>query len=183
MAKPNYTRYIVLGMLSTGPMTGYGIRKCVKELFSYLWDVGYGQIYPMLSRLEREGSATMRLELAGKGPVRKVYCITARGRDDLQRWLDGPETGEYELLRKMCFGSLIAPDAMAMKLRSYADKRGRDIAMMEAFLNGSGPGPEYGPNAPFYRLISELGLAYFREERAWCDRSIQLLSDHANDPQ
>lgn len=179
MPKVNYTRYIILGMLSSGPMTGYDIRKYVKELFSYMWDISYGQIYPMLSRLEREGLATMTVEASDKGPARKVYDITRRGRKVLRKWLDGPETKEYELLLKMCFGSQMDAGLIAEKLEAYGRKRDEDIRLMEGFIRDFGEGQAYGPNAPFYRLITELGLAYFKEEKAWCCRSIEMLADDA----
>jgi DNA-binding PadR family transcriptional regulator len=177
MAKANYTKYVILGMLSTGPMTGYEIRKYVKELFSYVWDISYGQIYPMLSRLAREGLATMSVESSARGPERKVYEITARGKEDLQKWLVGPETKEYELLLKMCFGSQMDPRLIVEKLDAYRRKRDEEIDLMVRFLEEFGDGQAYGRNAPYYRMITELGLAYFREEKAWCSKSIDMLKD------
>jgi hypothetical protein len=123
----------------------------------------------------------MRVEPSDKGPARKVYWISEKGRRNLQKWLDGPETKEYELLLKMCFGSMIRPGLMEEKLKAYAEKRDNDIALMEEFMKGFGGGQEYGPNALYYLLITELGLAYFKEERAWCSRSIGRLRRDAGD--
>ncbi len=33
----------------------------------------------------------------------------------------------------------------------------------------------YGPNAPYLKLITILGLSYFEEEVKWCDQAIALL--------
>lgn len=179
MTRVNYAKYIVLGMLSSGPMSGYEIRKYVKELFSYMWDISYGQIYPTLSRLEEGGLATMREESSGKGPGRKVYGITEAGRKELRAWLKSPETKEYELLLKMCFGSELEPGVLAEKLEAYARKREGEIALMEQWLAELGEGQLYGPNAPYYRMITELGLAYFREEAEWCKASVKKITESA----
>ena len=50
MPKINYTKYIILGLLSGGPMTGYEIRRWVKDMMSYVWDIGYGQYIPHYRR-------------------------------------------------------------------------------------------------------------------------------------
>jgi DNA-binding PadR family transcriptional regulator len=175
MTRVNYTKYIILGMLGSGPMSGYEIRKYVKELFSYMWDIGYGQIYPMLSRLEREGMATMEEAPSGRGPNRKVYGITEAGRKELRAWLRSPEKKEYELLLKMCFGIEMEPGMLAEKLEAYAHKREGEIALMEQWLGELGDGQPYGPNTPYYRMITKLGLAYFKEEAEWCGESIETI--------
>jgi PadR family transcriptional regulator AphA len=176
LTRVNYTKYIILGMLSSGPMSGYEIRKYVKELFSYMWDISYGQIYPMLSRLEGERLATMRVASSGKGPDRKVYEITEAGRKELRSWLKSPEKKEYELLLKMCFGSEMEAGLLAEKLESYSRKREEEARLMEQWLADFGDGQPYGPNAPYYRMITMLGLAYFKEEIEWCKESIKKLN-------
>lgn len=177
MTRINYTKFIILGMLSSGPMTGYEIRKYVRELFSYMWDISYGQIYPMLSRLESEGLATMRAASSGKGPNRKVYEITEAGRKELRSWLRSPEKKEYELLLKMCFGSEMDAGLLAEKLKAYSRKREGEILLMEQWLDEFGDGRPYGPNAPYYRMITMLGLSYFKEEVEWCKGSIKMLKN------
>jgi DNA-binding PadR family transcriptional regulator len=175
MPRLNYTKYIILGLLSSAPMSGYEIRKTVKAIFIYLWDVSYGQIYPMLARLEREGLATMEVVRSGKGPEKKVYDITDKGRNVLKAWLEGPETKEYELMLKLCFGSQIEPSLLINKLEAYGKKRGSEIIEMEKWLGEIGDGTAYGPNGPFYMLITRLGLEYFKEEKAWCKASTDML--------
>lgn len=175
MTGVNYTKYIILGMISSGPMSGYDIRKYVKELFSYIWDIGYGQIYPMLSRLEQEGMAVMSEAPSGRGPNRKVYEITDKGTKELRSWLKSPEKKEYELLLKMCFGSEMEPGMLAEKLEAYARKREGEIALIEQWLGGLGDGQPYGPNTPYYRMVTKLGLAYFKEEAEWCKEPVKTI--------
>ncbi len=175
MARVNYAKYVILGMLSCGPMTGYEMRRWAKELLSYIWDISYGQIYPALSLLERTGLATMVEEKSDGGRVRKVYNITDRGLEELRGWLRSPETKEYELILKMCFGSQFSPGDLIKKLEDYSRKREGEIPLMEQWLQDLESGPVFGPNTPYYLMITQLGLLYFKHEKEWCAQSIEIL--------
>jgi len=173
--KINYARYIVLGMLSCGPMTGYEMKRWVKEALSYMWDISYGQIYPTLALLERSGLATMDEETSGGGRTRKVYQITDKGLEELRSWLRGPETKEYELLLKMCFGDQMPQDELIAKLAAYRQKREEEIVLMEHWAKDLENGPVFGPSTPYYHMITRLGLSYFTNEVEWCRESIDML--------
>ncbi len=175
MVRVNYAKYVILGLLSGGPMTGYEMRKWAKEMLSYIWDIGYGQIYPTLSLLERDGLATMSRDISDGGRVRKVYSITDSGLEELQSWLKGPETKEYELILKMCFGSQLEPGVLIKKLEDYSRKREDEILVMEQWLSGLDGSPVPGPNTPYYTMITRLGLMYFKYEKEWCARSIDMI--------
>lgn len=175
MVKINYAKYIVLGLLSCGPMTGYEMKRWVKEFLTYIWDISYGQIYPTLALLEQEGLATLNQEKTGGGRARKVYSITDEGLKELQAWLRGPETREYELLLKMCFGSLLPPEEMIAKLEGYGRKREQELPVMEQWLKTLESGPVMGANTPYYLLITRFGFSYFQVEKEWCQQSIETL--------
>ena len=46
---------VVLGLLAHGPRSGYDIKAAVDRSTRFFWAASYGQIYPELRRLEREG--------------------------------------------------------------------------------------------------------------------------------
>ncbi|WP_424356660.1 PadR family transcriptional regulator [Methanocella sp. MCL-LM] len=180
MAKTNYAKYIVLGMLSCGPMTGYEMKSWVKEALSYIWDISYGQIYPTLALLEKNKLATMVEEHSAGGRSRKVYQITDKGLDELRAWLRAPETKEYELLLKMCFGNELAPDELIRKLEAYRQKREEEIRAMEEWADALEKGPSFGPSTSYFGMINRLGMAYFREEISWCTESVDMLKKSGN---
>jgi len=68
----------ILGALMRGERYGYAL---VKELAA-LPGVGVaeGSVYPLLSRLKRQGLVTTRLEESSEGPARKYYRLTDGGR-------------------------------------------------------------------------------------------------------
>jgi len=176
MAKTNYAKYVIMGLLSGCPMTGYDIRKWADECLKYLlMDMSYGQIYPILNQLERDGLATVAVGSAGKRPESKTYRLTEKGLETITAWIRSPDTKEYDVLLKMCFGSLISTDEMIGKLKAYRQKREAELAIMDRYLADAGDETVYGPNALYMSMITMLGITYFKDEVAWCKDAITLL--------
>ncbi len=67
----------ILGALRHGERYGYAL---VKELVAVPGiGVSEGSIYPLLSRLKRQGLVTTRLEESSEGPARKYYRLSESG--------------------------------------------------------------------------------------------------------
>jgi PadR family transcriptional regulator, regulatory protein AphA len=85
---------ILLGLLRT-PATGYEVKQSFDTIFSHIWAAELSQIYRTLKRLEEEGCLKSRAEPSEKGPERRKYEITAKGRKRLRAWLaGGPQVGD-----------------------------------------------------------------------------------------
>jgi PadR family transcriptional regulator PadR len=50
--------------------------------------VSEGSIYPLLSRLQKQGLIEGYLVQSNEGPARKYYRMSGRGRETLERWRD-----------------------------------------------------------------------------------------------
>src|SRR5262245_49451326 len=88
------TAYVILGMLSWKPMSGYDIKAAVDGSTRFFWAASYGQIYPELRRLADAGLIESEDGSQG-GRRRTVFRITGAGRDQLRSWLAiEPETFE-----------------------------------------------------------------------------------------
>jgi PadR family transcriptional regulator PadR len=48
--------------------------------------VGYGTVYPLMSRLRRDGLVSQHVEASPSGPPRKVFDVSAAGRQALSEW-------------------------------------------------------------------------------------------------
>jgi PadR family transcriptional regulator PadR len=48
--------------------------------------VGYGTVYPLMSRLRRQGLVEERTEPSPSGPPRKVFSVSPAGRAALAEW-------------------------------------------------------------------------------------------------
>src|SRR3954453_20245637 len=88
------TAYVILGMIRTGPRSGYEIKALVDGSTRFFWAASYGQIYPELKRLSEAG-LVKGVEAPTGGRRRTVYEITADGEAELKSWLQArPETYE-----------------------------------------------------------------------------------------
>ena len=68
----------ILQALSAAEWYGYALVKALVAVPGV--GVAEGSIYPLLSRLKRQGLVTTRLEESSEGPARKYYSATAEGR-------------------------------------------------------------------------------------------------------
>ncbi|MBC7253151.1 MAG: helix-turn-helix transcriptional regulator [Actinobacteria bacterium] len=89
----------ILFLLSRGPAHGYELLQRMEEvpLPGPLPDVG--AVYRKLRSMEEEGLVTSRWTAAEKGPQRKVYRLTPRGRKRLALWAEAIR-GRVTLLRR-----------------------------------------------------------------------------------
>src|SRR5256712_12385581 len=105
--RANTSRYAILGVLSRRPMSGYDVKNPSDRSIAHFGSQGYGQIYPILTRLAAEGLAERRRERQRGKPDRHVYSLTSKGRAELLRWLALParlEPVRSELLLKLFLG-------------------------------------------------------------------------------
>jgi DNA-binding PadR family transcriptional regulator len=95
---------VVLALLAKEPAYGYQLRARLQQALGPAGDtMNAGQIYVTLSRLEKAGQVTCERE-AGlpDRPDRKVYALTAAGRQRVAGWLadvswPGPGLAEFHL--------------------------------------------------------------------------------------
>lgn len=72
----------VLNAISAGKIYGYDIVRKLRAVDGLV--ISEGTIYPILSRLKREGLVSTAIEESSQGPARKYYQLTDQG----QRHLD-----------------------------------------------------------------------------------------------
>jgi PadR family transcriptional regulator PadR len=76
---------IVLHLLASGEAYGYEIVSKLTAETNGALEVTDGTLYPVLYRLERAGSVTVRWETPERGVPRKYYRLTGAGREELAR--------------------------------------------------------------------------------------------------
>jgi PadR family transcriptional regulator PadR len=72
----------ILNVIGQGRIYGYDIVRRLRDIEALV--VREGTIYPILSRLKRDGLVRTTLEESSEGPARKYYELTRRG-DELLR--------------------------------------------------------------------------------------------------
>lgn len=130
------TGFVILGILASGgDLSGYEIRQWIEQAIGFFWSESFGQIYPELKRLAKEGFVKP-LAAEGQGRDVKRYRITAAGRSALRKWLDAPPVAERprnELLLKVFFGASADPAAV----RSFIEEAGAQAARRLEALKGA----------------------------------------------
>lgn len=81
--------YLVLGVLSFGPQTGYSII-LMFEMDYWRGSTSPGSVYPILKRLEQSGIIEGEVEMVHEARSRKMYQLTNDGEDLLDEWLNAP---------------------------------------------------------------------------------------------
>jgi PadR family transcriptional regulator PadR len=67
-----------------GPLHGYGIVKRIEQISGGAFDVNQGTLYPVLLRLEQEGSISSEWGASENNRKARFYRLTRSGRKELE---------------------------------------------------------------------------------------------------
>lgn len=114
------TSYVVLGLLEeVGPATPYDLKQFAQLSVFNFWSVPHTQLYTECERLAEAGLLSERREESGRR--RRIYKLTATGRQTLDKWRAEPTDRLYE-----------ARDPGTVKLFFGADPEDLGEAQVEA---------------------------------------------------
>jgi PadR family transcriptional regulator PadR len=88
----------ILNVIGRGRVYGYDIVRQLREIDALV--MREGTIYPILSRLKRDGLVRTSLEESPTGPARKYYELTRRGQqllEEMNRYWDTLSRGMSDL--------------------------------------------------------------------------------------
>jgi PadR family transcriptional regulator, regulatory protein AphA len=169
------TAYVILGMVSREPRSGYEIKAAVDNTTRFFWAASYGQIYPELKRLAEAG--LIKGVDASQGDRKRTrYAITADGRAELKDWLrKPPETAEMreEGLLKLFFSGVLKPAEAVETLRTMRQRR---LELTERLRSLEPAKAEAQPEDPFPLMVLRAGVEFNEWFADWCERmEAQLL--------
>jgi DNA-binding PadR family transcriptional regulator len=164
---------VILGMLALGePRSGYDIKAIVDRSTRFFWAASYGQIYPELRRLERQGLIEGKDSPTG-GRRRRVYRLTAAGRRALIDWLLGRElTIELrdESLLRLFFADALPREQALLLLEGRRRGHEEYLDVLRAIDARPGEDP------PFVDLVLRWGLDFNEWGARWCEEQLERLS-------
>jgi len=166
-------------MLSVGLETGYAMKKHVEGNLSHFWQESYGQIYPVLRRLEDEGMVRRRKSAATPGPRRNAYLLTARGERELRGWLaEAPELPipRMELLLKLSFGERADAGVCIEHVREHRTMCERDLELFDEMEPPLEAAALAHRNVAFGLLTLRYGRLLREAELRWCDEAVGRLA-------
>jgi len=171
----NRSQHAVLGLLATGPRTGYEVQRDVTEILGHFWRESDGQVYPELARLSHEGLAERVDESERRGRRRYRYHITEDGLEQLAEWLGQPVVPtppRHELLLKLFFGRHARRGDLPRVLADYrksAQEAHDRLKQVAASVKAQSPDD---PDLDWWLLTIDFGLRSLRAVLEWCDEAI-----------
>lgn len=178
MTKDNTTKYILLGLLSHEPMSGYDMKKRIDGMIRPFWNVGYGQIYPTLNGLEEEGLVKKEISETSKGPTRNVYAITSTGTEQLEKWLLLPEEREYtryEILLKLFFGGKLNPAVSMQRIEAFQTQHEQDLKILDMYGENLKQVMGRDPDHLNYYMTVRFGQYVYKAYLDWAKEALAIL--------
>lgn len=177
MARVKQTEMAVLGALSVQPMTGYAVREAIRDVLGHFWSESFGQIYPALTALHREGFIERR---DGARPGASTYALTAAGRDRLLTLLQQPENpppARNGLMLRLFFGRTLGVDACrALIQQANADAR-QQLTSYQAIRAELDSEVESAEHRPYWLLTVAAGEFSARAAIAWSEEALVALEE------
>jgi DNA-binding PadR family transcriptional regulator len=183
--------YVLLGLLSLRPWTGYELTQQVRHSLAHVWPASEANLYREQQRLVGLGWAEVTAEAAGRERTRKRYTITAAGRAALTDWLatpPAPPSMEIESMLRVWFADAGTPAQFADAMRHAADDAraslDRVVTVFAQYLEGEGGFPQRAHlNAIVGEMVADLfGLIEFRcRQLATETESWQTTAGHGLD--
>ena len=171
MAQTQKTRYAILGALTVFPMSGYDIKKWIKDTTGGFWAESSGRVYPVLSEMLREKFVTCNLTQSVGKRCKKTYTITAKGKAVLKAWLakpPQPPVSRDELRLKLFYGKNLTK---AQYLKHTLEQQKNMQQRLKHYLKLQAHIKTAHNDIPdsFYWLLTIKGAIYHtRAELAWC---------------
>ncbi len=167
--------FAILSLIAEQPRYGYQIEGVIETRGMRDWtDVGFSSIYYLLNKLEKDGLIESRLDPgSGRGPSRKVYHLTAGGR---QAWyaaqleaLSTPEPCHPALQIALSNLPAVAPQEAVSALQIYHAR----LQELQAYLDRRHQ--EQSP-LPFHvQAMFDLSQSLLQAQARWIAGFIQQL--------
>jgi DNA-binding PadR family transcriptional regulator len=171
-------KYASLGLLHYTDMHGYRIKEHIEQNFGHMWSINFGQIYPNLKSLHNDELIRMTkvAQNGQKGPPRKLYSITQKGKEAFAQWLDtSPEKPmllrDPFLMKFVFFGfgdakrSLEMIDDQIKQYKNDLDRRKNNLKRWE-------------DSGTYVRLTTELGANLNEMFLKWLKHSKKEILAH-----
>jgi len=172
------TANALLGLLTLKPMSGYDIRALTERSIGHFWSESYGQIYPGLRLLEKEGLVEKMTKQSAGRPEKNVFSLTRDGRERLKAWLDLPPVHEVprsELLLKLFFGHHAPEGANLRHIEAVRDAHQQGVEIyktMERRLKLEEAGD---PQLPYWLMTLSFGRHRSQALVDWANESLDQL--------
>lgn len=176
--------HVLLGMLAE-PASGYELKQQFELSMRHFWYAELSQIYPALARLEKRGMLTSKNAPSDKGPRKKVYTRTEKGRKELQSWLaEGPvlRTERLAFLTQLFFLDEIPGPARIDFMRTLRDDFADRLEELKGIeRNWAAEDPRFPDDLPDDEFVKHMtlrsGLKKYAVMVEWCEECLARMEE------
>ncbi|WP_391207276.1 PadR family transcriptional regulator [Psychrobacillus sp. L4] len=175
-------KYGMLGLLSKWEATGYDIKKEFDSFMSIFWHTHLSQIYPELSKLEKEKLIESRMIPQDGKPDKKLYSITDEGRQELSYWLETPPESpnvKDSFLMQTFFMDNLSAKEVIFQLKHYQKQREARLKKLKHTLYEKWQqikeNEKFSSRILMSSVVLKRGLEQEEEYILWCKRTIELV--------
>lgn len=173
-------KYLILGLLSLQPMSGYDLGRAFANSVTHLWHADQSQIYRTLARLGDSGAIDTTVIPQDGKPDRKVHELTEAGRAELAAWLGSPleeQQSKEPFLARLFFA---APLGVAAVLELLTEREAQVRSVLDTL--GAIEAPPGDLAATLRAATLRAGLAQGEAELRWLEQTRRQLSELKSDP-
>ncbi|MDP1792777.1 MAG: PadR family transcriptional regulator [Acidimicrobiales bacterium] len=166
-------REALLGLLASGPKSGYDLKREFDRSAAHAWNANSSQIYPLLRDMQADG---LIVEISQPEDSRRnKYELTERGRQELSDWLCSPvepRTRRDPLLLRMFFLDFLTPAQQHHQLVQFVEEQDRFLQMCNRYRKAGA-----NLNNIEWRLASmEIAVAATQAQKDFVERLILDLA-------
>ncbi len=174
-------RFAILGLLSTGPKSGYDLKKIMQSSPFMYWSASNNQIYSTLLDLKKEAYVENET-LSQEGlPAKKPYSITEQGLKLLKCWVASvPETLEFRksFLIQLAWSEQLDNGELDKLLLSYESVLSLRLAMEKNLISDGLYCPARSDREKaIWKFIYESGVSSYENELAWLSKLREELKN------
>lgn len=167
-------RCALLSQLNEEELSGYELTRRFAGSPGLYWQARSQQVYPELVRLEEQGLLTSRVVEQTSRPDKRLYAITALGRDRLAEWIltdSPPSFAKDEFLMKVWGYGVVDPAAARRAVALHRTLHELRLARFQeaAAAHKAAEIAHLDPRAFGEQLTVQAGIALEQSMLAWCE--------------
>lgn len=160
-------------------LSGYEIKKIINIRMSFFWQESYGQIYPELSKMQKEGLIDFSNTEAIQKSKREMtkYKINNEGQKVLKKWMEAEnekDTSRSEFLLKMFLSTEQNKVEMRKHILQFKEQSEQKIRLFQLFQQELTRDVEMHHNHRQILKVLDLGL---RQAMLYADWSKEMLDE------
>lgn len=175
-------KHSLLVMLAEHPASGYDLSQHFKGSVGFFWNASHQQIYQQLKALSEAGWVRFSTETQADKPDKKIYELTAEGRQAMTQWLREPaEVNKYKdaLLIKIYGGAHIEAEVLEAEIQRHQQLHQKGLTKLKAIEEeylGLNQDQQKAMRLPYLTL--KYGISAEENWLQWANQCLEAINDN-----